>query len=97
MIRTILLVYLLSSRPHYKLLMQFLLCLDDDLYSHMIVVWGQYIDHDFDFTPQSLSTSTFQGLTNCKETCASSPPCFPIPVGLCMVVIVDFCVIGIIK
>lgn len=53
---------------------------DDDLYSHMIVVWGQYIDHDLDFTPQSLSTSTFQGLTNCKQTCENSPPCFPIAI-----------------
>ncbi|XP_039271938.2 thyroid peroxidase-like [Styela clava] len=51
---------------------------DDSLYSHMLVVWGQYIDHDFDLTPQSLSTSTFQGLTDCKTTCTNSPPCFPI-------------------
>lgn len=54
------------------------LCLDDTDYSHMLVVWGQYIDHDFDLTPQSLSTSTFQGLTNCQQTCRNEPPCFPI-------------------
>nr|BAA76689.1 homologue of mammlian thyroid peroxidase [Halocynthia roretzi] len=51
---------------------------DDTDYSHMLVVWGQYIDHDFDLTPQSLSTSTFQGLTNCQQTCRNEPPCFPI-------------------
>lgn len=45
-----------------------------------MVVWGQYIDHDMSFTPQSLSTSTFQGLTNCRETCENEPPCFPMVV-----------------
>uniref|UniRef100_H2ZNT3 Thyroid peroxidase n=1 Tax=Ciona savignyi TaxID=51511 RepID=H2ZNT3_CIOSA len=52
----------------------------DPLYSHMLVVWGQYIDHDIDFTPQSLSTSTFQGLTDCKTTCKNESPCFPMQV-----------------
>nr|XP_002130405.1 thyroid peroxidase [Ciona intestinalis] len=52
----------------------------DSSYSHMLVVWGQYIDHDIDFTPQSLSTSTFQGLTNCANTCENKSPCYPIQV-----------------
>uniref|UniRef100_F6TPL8 Sushi domain-containing protein n=1 Tax=Ciona intestinalis TaxID=7719 RepID=F6TPL8_CIOIN len=52
----------------------------DPLYSHMLVVWGQYIDHDLDFTPQSLSTSTFQGLTDCKKTCKNESPCYPMQV-----------------
>ena len=43
----------------------------------MLVVWGQYIDHDMDLTPQSLSTSTFQGLTDCSQTCENEPPCYP--------------------
>jgi len=53
---------------------------NDPDYSHLMVVWGQYIDHDMSFTPQSLSTSTFQGLTNCRETCENEPPCFPMVV-----------------
>jgi len=53
---------------------------DDPQYSHMLVVWGQYIDHDTDFTPQSLSTSTFQGMTDCKKTCMNLSPCYPIQV-----------------
>ncbi|CAK8689140.1 unnamed protein product [Clavelina lepadiformis] len=52
----------------------------DPDYSHMIVVWGQYIDHDMDLTPQSLSTSTFQGLTDCKTTCENKSPCYPMQV-----------------
>uniref|UniRef100_H2Z0Z3 EGF-like calcium-binding domain-containing protein n=1 Tax=Ciona savignyi TaxID=51511 RepID=H2Z0Z3_CIOSA len=52
----------------------------DSTYSHMLVVWGQYIDHDIDFTPQSLSTSTFQGLTDCSKTCINESPCYPIQV-----------------
>jgi len=53
---------------------------DDPDYSHLLVVWGQYVDHDMDFTPQSLSTSSFQGLTDCRTTCENKFPCFPMMV-----------------
>ena len=52
----------------------------DEDFNHLIVVWGQYIDHDFALSPQSVATSTFQGLTNCAQTCNNEPPCFPIQV-----------------
>ncbi|NWZ44536.1 PERT peroxidase, partial [Brachypodius atriceps] len=32
---------------------------EDNLYSDIIMVWGQYIDHDISFTPQSTSTTAF--------------------------------------
>ena len=34
----------------------------DELYNHIMTVWGQYIDHDMDLTPQSKAITTFQGL-----------------------------------
>uniref|UniRef100_A0A3Q3VVY8 Uncharacterized protein n=1 Tax=Mola mola TaxID=94237 RepID=A0A3Q3VVY8_MOLML len=32
----------------------------EDVYSHMLVEWGQYIDHDISFTPQSSGSAAFQ-------------------------------------
>merc|ERR1712142_95210 len=52
----------------------------DEDFNHLIVVWGQYIDHDFALSPRSVATSTFQGLTNCAQTCNNEPPCFPIQI-----------------
>ncbi|CAJ1073970.1 thyroid peroxidase [Xyrichtys novacula] len=49
---------------------------EDDLYSHMLVEWGQYIDHDISFTPQSTG-NTFFGM-DCQDTCENMHPCFPI-------------------
>ncbi|XP_068608140.1 thyroid peroxidase [Brachionichthys hirsutus] len=43
----------------------------DDLYSQLLVEWGQYIDHDLTFTPQSSSA-------DCVTTCEKTHPCFPI-------------------
>ncbi|KAM7376690.1 hypothetical protein PAMP_006403 [Pampus punctatissimus] len=44
---------------------------DDDAYSKMLVEWGQYIDHDVTFTPQSTGK-------HCMNTCENVHPCFPI-------------------
>ena len=32
----------------------------DNAYTHILTVWGQYIDHDYGLTPQSKSISAFQ-------------------------------------
>ena len=32
----------------------------DEEFNHILTVWGQYIDHDMDLTPQSKSITTFQ-------------------------------------
>lgn len=53
---------------------------EDELYSDLITVWGQYIDHDLAFTPQSENRPSFQGAINCQLTCANQNPCFPIQV-----------------
>ncbi|XP_068195373.1 thyroid peroxidase [Antennarius striatus] len=44
---------------------------EDDVYSQLLVEWGQYIDHDITFTPQSSAA-------DCLTTCENIHPCFPI-------------------
>ncbi|XP_072134486.1 thyroid peroxidase [Mobula birostris] len=53
---------------------------EDHLYSHILIEWGQYIDHDFAFTPQSTSQAAFQGGVDCQSTCQNLNPCFPIKI-----------------
>ncbi|XP_029452734.1 thyroid peroxidase [Rhinatrema bivittatum] len=53
---------------------------NDDLYSHIIIEWGQYIDHDIAFTPQSTSRATFTKGVDCQLTCENQNPCYPIQV-----------------
>ena len=48
--------------------------------THMLMQWGQFIDHDIDLTPQSVSQHIFNDGRRCNETCENSFPCFPIPV-----------------
>ncbi|XP_045404914.1 thyroid peroxidase isoform X1 [Lemur catta] len=51
---------------------------EDDRYSDLLTAWGQYIDHDVAFTPQSSSRATFWGGVDCQLTCENQNPCFPI-------------------
>ncbi|XP_045045481.2 thyroid peroxidase isoform X2 [Desmodus rotundus] len=51
---------------------------EDDQYSDLLVAWGQYIDHDIAFTPQSTSRAAFGGGADCQHTCERRNPCFPI-------------------
>lgn len=46
----------------------------DDIYSEMMVEWGQFLDHGVTFTPQSSSM-------DCLTTCDNVHPCFPIEVS----------------
>ncbi|XP_052352329.1 thyroid peroxidase isoform X28 [Oncorhynchus keta] len=50
----------------------------DAAYCQMLVDWGQYIDHDISFTPQSTSRAAFLGGLDCLKTCENINPCFPI-------------------
>lgn len=50
-----------------------------DVYSQMLVEWGQFIDHDISFTPQS-SSAAFPAAADCLTTCENIHPCFPIEV-----------------
>ncbi|XP_071400806.1 thyroid peroxidase [Centroberyx affinis] len=51
---------------------------NDDAYSQLLVEWGQYMNHDIDFTPQSNSKAAFMETMDCLNTCENVHPCFPI-------------------
>ncbi|KFQ25159.1 Myeloperoxidase, partial [Merops nubicus] len=42
--------------------------------------WGQFVDHDITFTPDTPARVTFRGAVDCDITCAKEPPCFPIKI-----------------
>lgn len=52
----------------------------DNSYTHMLVEWGQWIDHDMDLTPESASTVSFMDGADCSQACTNQNPCFPIQV-----------------
>lgn len=52
----------------------------DQQRSLMFMQWGQFIDHDLDFSPESPARVTFNGRVDCHTSCAKLPPCFPIQV-----------------
>ncbi|XP_078031505.1 thyroid peroxidase, partial [Epinephelus lanceolatus] len=53
----------------------------DDVYSDLLVEWGQYIDHDITLTPQSKSSASIWSGPDCLNTCQNVHPCFPIETG----------------
>ncbi|CAJ1056541.1 LOW QUALITY PROTEIN: eosinophil peroxidase [Xyrichtys novacula] len=54
----------------------------DSTLSHLLVEWGQWIDHDMVLTPQSPSTAAFRTGADCTRTCSQDTPCFPIQIPL---------------
>ncbi|XP_074076627.1 eosinophil peroxidase isoform X2 [Macrotis lagotis] len=46
----------------------------------MFMQWGQFIDHDLDFSPESEAKVAFTKGIDCEKSCAQLPPCFPIKI-----------------
>ncbi|KFW94196.1 Myeloperoxidase, partial [Phalacrocorax carbo] len=52
----------------------------DQQRSLMFMQWGQFIDHDLDFSPDTPARVTFSGKVDCDTSCVKQPPCFPIKI-----------------
>ncbi|KAM4845078.1 myeloperoxidase [Thomomys bottae] len=46
----------------------------------MFMQWGQFIDHDLDFTPEPAARASFLTGLNCETSCLRQPPCFPLKI-----------------
>ncbi|XP_017204576.3 myeloperoxidase [Oryctolagus cuniculus] len=48
--------------------------------SIMFMQWGQFLDHDLDFTPEPAARVSFITGLNCETSCLQQPPCFPLKI-----------------
>ncbi|XP_063223547.1 peroxidasin isoform X7 [Bacillus rossius redtenbacheri] len=51
----------------------------DDTYSHMLMQWGQFLDHDLDHAIPAVSSQSWDGI-DCKRSCEYAAPCYPMEV-----------------
>ena len=53
---------------------------EDNEISHMVMQWGQFLDHDMDHAMEAISRETFDNGLTCSATCQNQLPCFPIQI-----------------
>lgn len=51
----------------------------DDTITHMVMQWGQFLDHDLDHAIPSVSSESWDGI-DCKRSCDYAAPCYPMDV-----------------
>lgn len=51
----------------------------DHQITHMVMQWGQFLDHDLDHALPSVSSESWDGI-ECKKSCDNAAPCFPMEV-----------------
>ncbi|KAJ8985113.1 hypothetical protein NQ317_012763 [Molorchus minor] len=47
--------------------------------THMVMQWGQFLDHDLDHAIPSVSSESYDGI-DCKKSCDYAAPCYPMDV-----------------
>ncbi|KAG0723194.1 Peroxidasin [Chionoecetes opilio] len=48
--------------------------------THMLMQWGQFVDHDLDHALPSISLESFLDGQSCQRSCDYASPCFPIEI-----------------
>lgn len=52
----------------------------DKKFTHMLMQWGQFLDHDMDHTVMAMSLNRFSNGIACRDSCTNDQPCFPIEI-----------------
>ncbi|KAJ8385975.1 hypothetical protein AAFF_G00177960 [Aldrovandia affinis] len=52
----------------------------DNIYTHLVTIFGQWTDHDLTFTPVSPSIRSFSNGIDCEDSCERTEPCFPMKI-----------------